>query len=88
MCLAAAHALADFAEKNGLCEDYIIPKMTEKEVFPEVATAVGVKAVELGLAKVNMREEEIYELAELMISATQRKIKKLYELGFIREPPC
>ena len=88
MCLAAAHALADFAEKNGLGEDYIIPKMTEKEVFPEVATAVGVKAVELGLAKVNMREEEIYEVAELMISATQRKIKKLYELGFIREPPC
>lgn len=87
MCIAAAHALADFAEKKGLREDYIIPNMTEKEVFPEVATAVGVKAVELGLARVNMREEEIYEASELMISATQRKIKKLYELGFIREPP-
>lgn len=88
MCLAAAHALADFAEKNGLDEDYIIPKMTEKEVFSEVATAVGVKAIELGLARVKMREEEIYEVAELMISTTQKKIKKLYELGFIREPPC
>ncbi len=88
MCVAAAHALADFGEKNGLDEDYIIPKMTEKEVFSEVATAVGVKAIELGLARVKMREEEIYEVAELMISTTQRKIKKLYELGFIREPPC
>lgn len=87
MCIAAAHALADFAEKNGLREDYIIPKMTEKEVFPEVAAAVGAKAVELGLARVGMKEEEIYEVSELMISATQRKIKKLCELGFIREPP-
>lgn len=88
MCLAAANTLADFAERNGLREDYIIPKMTEKEVFPEVAAAVGTKAVELGLARLKLREEEIYEIAELMITATQRKIKKLYELGFIREPPC
>ncbi len=87
MCLAAANALAEFAERNGLSEDYIIPRMTEKEVFPEVATAVGVKAVELGLARLELREEEIYEIAELMISSTQRKIKKLYELGFIKEPP-
>jgi malate dehydrogenase (oxaloacetate-decarboxylating) len=88
MCLAAANALAEFAERNGLREDYIVPKMTEKEVFPEVATAVGVKAVELGVARLKLREEEIYEIAELMISATQRKIKKLYELGFIKEPPA
>ncbi len=88
MCIAAASALAEFAEAKGLHEEYIIPKMTEREVFPEVATAVGMKAIELGLARVSMREEEIYEAAEIMISTTQRKIRKLYDMGFIKEPPC
>lgn len=87
MCIAAAKALAEFAERKGLNEDYIIPKMTERDVFPEVATAVAMKAIELGLARVVLSEEEVYERAELMISSTQRKIRKLLELGFIREPP-
>lgn len=73
MCLAAANALAEFAERNGLSEDYIIPRMTEKEVFPEVATAVGVKTMELGIARLQMREEEIYEIAELFKHSTKIK---------------
>jgi malate dehydrogenase (oxaloacetate-decarboxylating) len=87
MCIAAAKALASYAEDKGLSEEYIIPSMTEKDVFPEVATAVAMKAIEQKVARLVMSEEEVYEFAELKISSTQRKIKKLMEIGFIQQPP-
>ncbi|MEM2346167.1 MAG: malic enzyme-like NAD(P)-binding protein, partial [Archaeoglobaceae archaeon] len=82
MCISAAKALARFAEDK-LSEDYIIPKMTEIEVFPEVATTVGLKAIELGFARLKMRAEELYENIRDMILSTHEKVKKLMELGFI-----
>ncbi len=88
MCIAAAKALARFAEKNGINEDYIIPKMTESEVYPEVATEVAVKAIELGLARLKLSRDEIYKIIDEMIIKTQEKIKKLLELGFIPPPPA
>ncbi|HDD35935.1 MAG TPA: NADP-dependent malic enzyme [Archaeoglobus veneficus] len=87
MAIAAAQALADYAEKKGLHEDYVIPNMTEKDVFPEVATAVALKAIEQGVARLKLAEWEIYEKAAWMITSTQRKIKRLMELGFIKSPP-
>ncbi len=87
ICITAAKALADYAEKRGIHEDYIIPKMTEGEVFPEVATAVAMKAIDQGIARFKLTKEEVHEQAERMISATQRKIKKLMELNFIPQPP-
>uniref|UniRef100_A0A7C3RAJ6 NADP-dependent malic enzyme n=1 Tax=Archaeoglobus fulgidus TaxID=2234 RepID=A0A7C3RAJ6_ARCFL len=87
MCIAAAEALAVYAERKGISEDYIIPKMTESDVFPEVATAVALKAIEQGLARLELGEEEIYEKAKEMITSTQKKIRILQELGFISPPP-
>jgi len=87
MCIAAAEALAVYAERKGISEDYIIPKMTESDVFPEVATAVALKAIEQGLARLELGEEEIYEKAKEMITSTQKKIRILQELGFINPPP-
>lgn len=82
MCLSAAYALASFAE-NRLDEDYIIPKMTEIHVFPQVATEVGLKAMELGYARIKMSAEELNENVMRLIFGTQEKFKKLMELGFI-----
>lgn len=82
MCIAAANALARFAE-NRLSEDYIIPKMTEIHVFPEVATAVGLKAIELGYARIKIGRNELYDSISRMIFKTHEKIKKLMDLGFI-----
>jgi malate dehydrogenase (oxaloacetate-decarboxylating) len=50
MCIAAAYELARCAEKKGISENYIVPKMDEWEVFVSVATAVGMKAIEQGVA--------------------------------------
>ncbi len=87
MCIAAAKALAAFAERKGIHEDYIIPKMTESDVFPEVATAVAMKAIEQGLARLQLSEEEVYERSKEIILKTQEKIRILLELGFISPPP-
>ncbi|MCY0882362.1 MAG: NADP-dependent malic enzyme, partial [Acidianus infernus] len=67
MVIAAARELSAFAREKGLSEDYIIPKMTEWEVYPRVAAAVGIKAVQQGIARVNLSYEEIYNNARQMI---------------------
>ncbi|MEM3539264.1 MAG: NADP-dependent malic enzyme, partial [Nitrososphaerales archaeon] len=41
MVIVAAEELAKFAEEKGLNKDYIIPNMTEWEVYPRVACKVG-----------------------------------------------
>src|SRR5206468_12520970 len=53
MCIAAAKELAAVADEKGLSEDYIVPTMDEIEVFAREAAAVGLKAMEQGLARVN-----------------------------------
>jgi len=87
MTIEAAKTLAKFAEENGLSEDYIIPTMTESEVFPEVATAVALKAIEQGVARIRLSRDEIYRECKEIIDKTQKKLAKLMELGFIENPP-
>lgn len=82
MCITAAYTLARLAE-SGLSEDYIIPKMTEIHVFPEVATAVGMKAIDLGLARRFFTPDELYEHSSRLIFGTHEKVRKLMELGYI-----
>ena len=41
MCIAAARELAKCAEEKGISEDYIIPTMSEMDVFPREAVAVA-----------------------------------------------
>ncbi|AEA47177.1 NAD(P)-dependent malic enzyme [Archaeoglobus veneficus] len=87
MAIAAAKALVKCAERKGLSEDYVIPHMTDEGVFPEVATATALKAIEQGVARLKLSREEIYGRAESIINSTQKKIRMLMELGFIQPPP-
>jgi malate dehydrogenase (oxaloacetate-decarboxylating) len=82
MCITAANTLARLAESR-LSEDYIIPRMTEIHVFPEVATAVGMKAIDLGLASRLFTPGELYEHSSRLIFGTHEKLRKLMDLGFI-----
>ncbi|MCS7143591.1 MAG: NADP-dependent malic enzyme [Archaeoglobaceae archaeon] len=82
MCITAANTLARLAESR-LSEDYIIPKMTEIFVFPEVATAVGMKAIDLGLARKMFTPDELYEHSSKLIFGTHEKVRKLMEMGYI-----
>ncbi|NHW23009.1 MAG: NADP-dependent malic enzyme [Archaeoglobales archaeon] len=82
LCITAAYTLARLADSR-LSEDYIIPRMTEIHVFPEVATAVGMKAVDLGLARRFFTPDELYEHSARLIFGTHEKLRKLMELGYI-----
>ncbi|MFC1803460.1 NADP-dependent malic enzyme [Thermoproteota archaeon] len=87
MCIASATALAKYAEDKGLTKDYIIPSMSEWEIYPLQAAETGVKAVEQGLARVKMSRDELYERAEYIIGRTQKIVKLLMETGHIPAPP-
>jgi malate dehydrogenase (oxaloacetate-decarboxylating) len=75
MCIAAATELAKFAEDKGLREDYIIPRMDENGVFVREAVAVGMKAIEQGVARKNITREELCKQAEFMISRARNETK-------------
>ena len=61
MCIEAANAIAGYAEEKGISEDYIIPRMEEREIYVREAVAVGMKAIEQGVAKRKMGMEELEE---------------------------
>lgn len=87
MCIAAAFELAKCAEDRGLTSDYIIPTMEEWEVYPRQAAAVGTKAVEQGVARVNLSWDELYENAEVTIKRSRKMTTLLMEEGIIPEAP-
>ncbi len=87
MCIAAAEELAKCAEDKGIHEEYIVPDMTEWEVFPREATAVGMKAIEQGVARVTMSRDELYEMAEKKIREARSQTEVLMKEGLIPAPP-
>jgi malate dehydrogenase (oxaloacetate-decarboxylating) len=84
MCIEAAAEIASTAEDRGLSEEYIIPTMEDWEVFPREATAVGMKAIEQGIAKKVMSRDDLYRVSEAIIRDAREKTKLLMEHGFIK----
>jgi malate dehydrogenase (oxaloacetate-decarboxylating) len=88
MAIAAAHSLADYAEKNGtLSPDYIIPTMDEAEVFPQESADVAMQAIKDGVARVNMSFDEAFALAKKDIEYSRSLTQNLIDSGFIQSPP-
>jgi malate dehydrogenase (oxaloacetate-decarboxylating) len=88
MCIAAAEELAACAPDGGMNPEKILPTMDMWEVFPRVATATAMKAIEEGLAKVKLSREEIYKKAEETIKRAQDQTKAAMDQGFIPMPPA
>jgi malate dehydrogenase (oxaloacetate-decarboxylating) len=86
MCIAAARELARVAEDKGLREDYLIPTMDEVEVYPREAAAVGRKAIEQGVARLNLSWNELIGKAERMIKESRDKFHLLQKKGLVRLP--
>jgi len=87
MIIVAAEELARYAQERGLDEDYILPTMVEWQAYPRVAAAVGSKAVELGLARKRLSEEELYHRAKRIIGRSKKLLQVLGRAGLIRRPP-
>jgi malate dehydrogenase (oxaloacetate-decarboxylating) len=87
MCIAAAYELAKYAEEKGITEDNIVPTMADWEVYIRVAVAVGMKAIEQGVARVRMSREELYQTSEKIIKESRAAIDALMKSGAIPPPP-
>ena len=87
MCIASAMELAQVAEDRGLREDFIIPTMDDWEVFPREAVAVGLKAIEQGVARVKPGRQELSERAFTIIKRARDAAHCLMKHGFIQPPP-
>jgi malate dehydrogenase (oxaloacetate-decarboxylating) len=87
MCITAAEELARCAEEKGLSEEYILPRMDEWEIFPREAAAVGMKAIEQGVAQGVMTKEELFARAAQIIQKAQEETRALMEAGIIPARP-
>ena len=86
MCIAAANALAKVAQDHGISEDYIIPNMDQWEVFPREAVAVGMKAIEQGVARKVLSAEEQFKMAEEIIQKARAEVQMMMKEGFVIDP--
>ena len=86
MCFAAAEALASHIG-DALDEEHILPNMDDWDVFPREAAAVGVKAQEQGVARLQKSYDELYEHAKEIIGRSRRLTQFMMEEGFIAEAP-
>jgi malate dehydrogenase (oxaloacetate-decarboxylating) len=88
MAIAAAHSLADYAEKNGtLSPDYIIPTMDEAEVFPQESADVAMQAIKDGVARVHLSFDEAFAIAKKDIEYSRSLTQNMIDTGFIQPPP-
>ncbi len=85
MCIAASYSLANLVyEIEGcLVESCILPTMEYEEAFVREAVAAGLKAIEQGIAKVKLSEEELYNNANDIITNSQKQYEALMNNGLI-----
>ncbi len=86
MAIAASYAIAKTAEDRGLHEEYIVPCMMETDVFINQAVAVGLKAIEQGIARRVLTEAQLRASAEEKIRHAQAETKLLMKGGHIAPP--
>jgi len=87
MAIAAAKALAGYQEERGLDEESLLPAMSDWEVFPREAAAVGVKAQEQGVARLERSYDDLLSQARQVIQTAQDMTRFLMERGIIPPVP-
>jgi len=87
MAIAAAHSVADFADKKkGVNPDHIMPTMQETEVFAMEAADVAMQAIKDGVARIELSWDEVYETTLADINEARAVIDLLQKNGFIKAP--
>ena len=86
MCFASAYALADHIGDD-LDDEHILPSMGDWEVFPREAAAVGIKAQEQGVARIERSYDELFHHATTIITRSRELTQMMMHRGFIEEAP-
>ncbi len=84
MFIAAAYALARYAEERGIHEEYIMPRMDEDEAYVREAMAVAQKAMELGLARRTMSTSELEDEIRELIERPKKFVKLALDNNYIK----
>ncbi|MEJ2511644.1 MAG: hypothetical protein P8Y72_08585 [Anaerolineales bacterium] len=85
MCFAAADSLAGHIQK--IDSEHLIPTMDDWEVYAKEAAAVGMKAQELNLARLEKSYDELYQNAYTMIKRSRDLTQAMMDNNFIAEAP-
>jgi malate dehydrogenase (oxaloacetate-decarboxylating) len=85
--LAAAQELAARADDVGLTPTHLLPTMAESDVFPHIAAAVAVKAVDLGLARRRYSRAEFLARARSRMARPALLAQALHKAGLIPAMP-
>jgi malate dehydrogenase (oxaloacetate-decarboxylating) len=86
MCIAAAYELAQLAVDTGLTETHLLPTMDDWQVFPREAAAVGMKAIEQGVARKIRSRDELFRMAATRITRARGLTRTMMDTGFIEIP--
>ncbi len=86
MCFSAAYALADHTGAD-LDVEHILPSMEDWEVFPREAAAVGIKAQEQGVSRIERTYDELFHHATKIITRSRELTQMMMHRGFIDEAP-
>jgi malate dehydrogenase (oxaloacetate-decarboxylating) len=87
MAIAAARALASYQRDREFDEEHLLPTMSDWEVFPHEAAAVGVKAQEQGVARLGLVYSELLHEARQKIQQAQEMTRFLMEKEIIPPVP-
>jgi malate dehydrogenase (oxaloacetate-decarboxylating) len=86
MSLAAAMALAEAAERQGIEPHAILPQINDREVPVRLAVATGLAAQAEGVARLSPSEEELEQMARAKIQNVHRSMELLMQSGVIHSP--
>ncbi len=87
MIVAASSELAKYAHDNGANDDHIIPTMQDWDVYPKVAAAVAMKAVEQRIARHSMSSKKFHDRAKAIMDASKSMVSTLIKNKLIKMPP-
>ncbi|MBR4135677.1 MAG: NADP-dependent malic enzyme [Bacteroidales bacterium] len=88
MAICAAHSIADYAERQGINTEHIMPTMMDTDMFPTVAADVAMKAISQGVARKQRTWQEVYDIATHDIAETRRIVDDMQKEGIIPTFPA
>jgi malate dehydrogenase (oxaloacetate-decarboxylating) len=86
MAIAAAYSMANFAQKNGITPERIMPTMDETEVYAQEAADVAMEAIKNGVARITFTWQEVFDKTMAGIKEARDAMGLLMEKNFIKKP--
>ncbi|MBO3767817.1 MAG: malate dehydrogenase, partial [Candidatus Brockarchaeota archaeon] len=83
LCIEGAKSLANYAEKEGINENRILPSMSDFKAYIEVAYSVALKAIELDLARKKYTRKDLYDEISSVIVYQRVLMETLIKSGLI-----